>query len=321
MRPAILLSSPDCSQASKLIRISDVKPVVFVHTNDKQMLAARVCAYSLQARSKHPRDFEVRLLRVETTPHLYPDREGPRHLWAKRVCIWRNCDPRSWALTGSAVLDPNVFAVGDVYELLRRDMKGKAIVCCRRPSGFCNSSIMLLDCARLKHWHWNRNIDATFALRLDMYDWLRLVGENPDAIGALEDEWNHLDTLNGSTRLLHNTERLTQPWKTGLPLDFDLGLIGSYAHRAGFHPSDILRQTKQRLSRLSMPHGKYQPHPDRNQENFFVARLKEAIDQGAVREGFVATEVKEKRVRSDIFELIGNVGRNLASAEVRFNSG
>ena len=299
---------------------SDVKPIIFIHTSDKQMLAAKVCAYSLRTRSKFREEFEIKILRLEETPYLSTGREGRRYLWDKRVCIWHKRDLQSFAplrmmvpevmgFHGRAlVLDPDIFAIGDVYELLQRDMKGKAILCLRRPSGFYTSAVMLLDCARLKHWQWKQNLDASFAFRLDMYHWLCLTGENPDTIGPLEDEWNHLDTLNETTRLLHNTERLTQPWKTGLPVDFDLDEVGAYPYRAGFHSSDILKRIKQRLasSRIS-PMGRYQPHPDSKQENFFVALLKEAIDQGAVREQFVADEIQRKHVRADLFELLGKV--------------
>ncbi len=296
-----------------------MKPIVFIHTNDKQMLAAKVCAYSLQARSKYRDEFEVRLLRLEATPHLYRGREGRRYLWAGRVCIWRNRDLQSFAplrfmapqvmgFQGRALLlDPDIFAIGDVYELLQRDLNGKAIVCRSRPSGYYISAVMILDCARLKHWDWNRNLDATFAFKLDMYEWLCLVGENPAIIGPLEERWNHLDTLDQSTLLLHNTERRTQPWKTGLPVDFDLGLLGSYPYRAGFHARDIPKRISQCLASFRMPAGQYQPHPDRNQENFFVALLREAIEQGAISKDFVAAEIRRKHVRPDLLALLGNV--------------
>lgn len=298
-----------------------MKPIIFIHTNDKQMLPAKVCAFSLQARSNHPVEFEIRLLRLEEAPYLYPGREGRRYLWDRRVCIWHNRDlqafgplrmmvPELMNFRGRAlVLDPDIFAVGDVYELLQRDMKGKAILCRRRPSsGMYTSSVMLLDCGQLKHWHWNQNIDAIFAFKLDMYHWLALKSENPDSIGIFEDEWNHIDTLNDSTKLLHPSERLMQPWKTGLPVDFDLDQIGSYLYRPGFHASDLVKRVKQRwLSSRMPPMGHYLPHPDPKQEGYFVAMLKEAIQHGAISEQFVADEVQRQSVRADIFGLLAKV--------------
>ena len=151
-------------------------------------------------------------------------------------------------------------------------------------------------------------IDDIFALKLDLYECLRLSGENPDTIGLLEEGWNHLDTLNEHTRLLHNTERLTQPWKTGLPVDYDLDQVGSYQYRAGVHASDLLKRVKQRwLSSRIPPMGEYQPHPDPKQESYFVAMLKEAIDHGAISEEFVEGEIQRQHVRPDLFELVDKV--------------
>jgi len=55
--------------------------------------------------------------------------------------------------------------------------------------------------------------------------------------------------------------------------------------------------------------GQYQPHPDRNQENLFVALLNAAIEDGAFSEKFVAEEIQRKHVRTDVFELLANVRR------------
>ena len=44
--------------------------------------------------------------------------------------------------------------------------------------------------------------------------------------------------------------------------------------------------------------------PDAKQVDFFFALLKEAIDNGAISEQFVADEVRRKHVRADTFELL-----------------
>ena len=47
-----------------------MKPVVIVHTNDKQMLGALVSAHSYRRNSRDPDAFEVRILRAEDYPEL-----------------------------------------------------------------------------------------------------------------------------------------------------------------------------------------------------------------------------------------------------------
>ena len=56
------------------------KPVVIIHTNDQQMVAALVSAHSLKSRSKTPDLFDVRLLRLEETPHLCK-RNNKKFIW------------------------------------------------------------------------------------------------------------------------------------------------------------------------------------------------------------------------------------------------
>jgi hypothetical protein len=59
-----------------------------------------------------------------------------------------------------------------------------------------------------------------FAGKLDYEDWIILANEPRENIGFLESEWNDFDRLTPRTKMLHNTRRITQPWKTGLPIDF-----------------------------------------------------------------------------------------------------
>src|SRR5271169_5284227 len=58
----------------------DPKPTIVIHTNDQQMIAALVSAHSLKSRSKTPERFDVRLLRLEETLHLYKRDKQELHL-------------------------------------------------------------------------------------------------------------------------------------------------------------------------------------------------------------------------------------------------
>jgi len=140
-----------------------MKPVVFIHTNDKQMLGALVSAHSYRRNSRSPDAFDVRVLRAEDFPELQERgktfvRGGHERAWDPddlqsftplRYAIPDQMDHQGIAL----VTDPDVFAVGDVAELFTRDFKNKAIWCRPRP-GYQKitdplaTSVMLLDCGR-----------------------------------------------------------------------------------------------------------------------------------------------------------------------------
>ena len=300
------------------------KPVVFIHTNDSQLLSAKVAQHALRSRSKHAGEFDVRILRVEETPHLC-QYDGQQHLWNRGLHTWRRDEvtsfmplrrmvPQVMGFRGRALLiDPDVFAVGDVFELLSRDMKGKPIVCrdtidelADVPHWRHNSSVMLLDCSKLVHWQWDRDIDAIFRRERDFGPWIGLLTEPATSFGMLEEEWNHFDTLNERTKLLHNTERTTQPWKTGLPMDPDLVFIArrrapkqqrpNLLARA-LHAAGITRERPQ-------PYPVNVPHPDPRQERLFFSLLAECLSSGAITQEFLREEIVRKHVRPDAFDLL-----------------
>jgi hypothetical protein len=288
---------------------------VFIHTNERQMLGAQVSRYSLQRNAAKPDSFDVRFLHTRDHDFLAA-REGQPFLRDGTTRIWRMDDLQSFTplrfmppeLLGyqgrALVIDPDIFAVGDVTELLERDMQGKAILCRPRSgskgrSGGMASSVMLLDCEKLRHWRCEERFAELFAFQTDYMDWVCLKLEDAETIGRLEDEWNDFDHLDERTRLLHNTKRWTQPWKTGLPVDF----VPADKTRA-FPPLGWLRRARRRLFGDYAHLGRYRPHPDPNQEHFFFGLLRECLDKGVVEESTLRQEMERNHLRHDALELL-----------------
>lgn len=281
-----------------------MKPTVVVHTNDKQMLGALVSAHSYRRNSRTPDAFDVRVVNASEYPEL--QERGHSLLRGGHEREWDPDDlqsftPVRFAIPGllgyeglALVTDPDVFAVGDVAELFTRDLQGKAIWCRPRP-GYHKitdplaTSVMLLDNARLKHWRFAEDLQALWGHKVDYLDWINLKRENLDTIGLLEPEWNDFDRLTPETKLLHNTKRRTQPWKTGLPIDF------TFKERGLFNFAlPIVRK----LAPI------YTRHPDQRQEAYFYALLADALDAGAVTKEHVENEVRLGHVRPDSEALI-----------------
>jgi hypothetical protein len=278
-----------------------VRPVVFIQANARQMLGARISAYSFRRNSRSPDRFDVQILSVDDFPQLALS--GQSILRGGHVRAWDPDDLQSFSplrfappslmnFTGRAlVTDPDCFAVGDVAELFRRGMGGKAILAVPRPGhnnepDYIASSVMLLDCAKLQHWRFPRELDDLFAHRFDYVDWMALRREDRATIGFLEPEWNSFDRLDSRTKILHTTKRRTQPWKTGLPVDYTLREGG---------PLDFVRRLANR---------RYQPHPDRNQEALVYSLLAEMFDHGLVSEDEIRCEMAADHIRHDSLELI-----------------
>ena len=291
-------------------------PTIFVHTNDKQMLGALVSAHSFRRNSRQPDALDVRILNASDYPEL--QQRGRTFLRGGHVREWDPDDLQSFTPLRFAipdqmnhggvalVTDPDVFAVGDAAQLFNRDLQGKAIWCRPRP-GYDKitdplaTSVMLLDCSKLPHWRFENDLNALWEHRLDYLEWINLEREDRSSIALLEPEWNDFDHLTPRTKLLHNTKRRTQPWKTGMRVDFTL------RERRG------LMALAMPIVRMVAPN--YTRHPDRNQEAYFYALLAEALDSGSIAREQVEREVDLGHVRPDSFALIDRYRGHLWPAE------
>jgi hypothetical protein len=297
-----------------------MKPKVFIHTNDKQLLGAKVAEYALTKASPNRDRFDIRILNLSDYPHL-TRREGQLYLREGTNLVWRNDNlqsftplrflpPQLMGYQGRAlVIDPDIFAVGDVYELLTRDMQGEAI-CSRemelsgaRAAGYA-SSVMLLDCGKLTHWKWEEAVDELFDFQRDYWLWMTLQLEPEGTISILEPEWNDFDTLSERTKLLHNTERLTQPWKTGLQIDYR----AERPRKWGIIPTVLLSRVRSAVTPgRDTQVDTYQPHPDARQERFFFSLVRECLQEGRLTEEFIRSEMKKKHVRPDAMAVLGSL--------------
>ena len=293
-----------------------MKACVFIQTNHKQITGAMVARHALRRYSRNNERFDVQLIDSRDYP-FFAEFEGREYLRDGVRRVWLNDDLQSFTPTRfmpprlmnyegrAVVIDPDIFAAADIWELLSRDMNGKAILCRMRagPKGLVDrckaSSVMLLDCARLRHWDAEAKFRAMFDFTQDYQPWVCLREEDEGSIGYFEPEWNDFDKFTPATRLLHTTRRKTQPWKTGLPTDW------RPAERFRlFPPAAWVMRARRKLFGEYALLGKYRAHPDRNQENFFFGLLRECLDSGAISEAFLREEMSRNHIRSDAFEVL-----------------
>lgn len=289
---------------------------VFIHTNHKQIVGAKVAEYALRRNSTHNDEFEVKIVQTEDYPWLREFdgqlylRDGVKRVWLyndlQSFTPLRFVPPKLMQYQGRAVvIDPDIFAVGDVWELLSRDMQGKAIMCRARsgPKGYIDrclaSSVMLLDNAKLTHWDAERGFREMFEFKRDYQPWICLKLEPRETIGLLENEWNDFDRLTAKTKMVHNTRRRTQPWKTGLQVDWR----PAEKFRL-FPPAAWLMRVRRRLFGEYGLLGKYKPHPDPNQERYFFGLLKECLERGVVSEAMLRNEMRRDHVRHDALDVL-----------------
>ena len=278
-----------------------MKNTVFIQANRRQMLGAKISAHSFKKSSARPDSFNVRILDTAEYPRLMAQgqsirRAGHRRDWdpddLQSFSPLRFAPPQMMRWNGRAVVtDPDCFGIGDVADLFDIEMDGKAVMAVPRPGhnkryDYIATSVMLLDTAKLQHWKFDQDVDDLFAHRFDYIDWIELKREDRATIGFLDANWNAFDRLDSNTRILHTTKRRTQPWKTGLPVDYTLRERG---------PFDFIRRLR---------HQYYQPHPDRNQEALFYSLLADLVDDGQVTKQEIVAEMAANHIRHDSIELV-----------------
>lgn len=285
---------------------------VFIQCNKKQLIGGIISRHSILSNSKRPNEFEIEIMEVENYPQMMKH-HGETYVISGKKARWDKNDLQSFTMTrflppqlmnfkGRAiVIDPDVFAAPetDMMELFEKDMKGKAILACKADEKKFKTSVMVLDCQKLKHWNWNHSLDEVFAGKRDYRSWMNLELEPMGTVGILEEEWNHYDTLNEKTKLLHYTTRVTQPWKTGLKIDFKYDPGKS---RFNFIPRPVLKKIKSILKRGHDIHDKYQVNPDQTQIDFFYKLMQKAVDDKHLTKEFLDKCIEQKYVRSDILE-------------------
>jgi len=284
---------------------------VFIQSNDEQHIGALVAAYALKRNSRHADKFDVEIMDYKDFPWL-ESHVGQKFLRGNEHRVWRHEDlqsftplrfmpPKLMNYQGrSIVIDPDCFALGDVWDLFSRDMGGKAIMCRIRPAlkdlpAYRASSVMLLDNARLTHWDAEKTFDELFAFTKDYMKWVKLEYEPDEMVGELEAYWNDFDKLTQETRILHNTYRRTQPWKTGLPISYTVRV------KSKSLPKSVIRSIKTWLN-IGRPRV-YQPHPDPKQEQLFFGLLRECLEQGIITEDMIRQEMAANHVRHDALQL------------------
>lgn len=278
---------------------------VFIHTNEKQLVGAIVGRRSLKRNSANPDAFDVKIVSQEGFP-FFQEFDGKKFLRGGKWRVWENSDLQSFTpvrftppeLMGyqgrAVVIDPDVFAVGDVSELFDRDMQGKALFAKPRPGhkglqDYLASSVMLMDCAKLPHWNVKKQFAQMFSGELDYETWIQLRNEPEGSIGHLESFWNDFDRLEPDTKLIHNTKRRTQPWKSGLPIDY----MNRLPNFLRFLPISGYRRR-----------GTYLQHPDSRQEQFFFALVKECVEAGEISDELLKRAMEKNHVRHDAVEMI-----------------
>jgi hypothetical protein len=274
---------------------------VFIHTNNMQLLGAELAKFAIERKLPPGSSIMVEILNVDELP-IFKSFGGKSYLRAGKTLIYdpndlqsftlsRFMPPEKMAYTGrSLVIDPDIFAIRDITPLMEMDLEGAPVAACPKKDSW-DTSVMVMDNEKLTHWKMRDFLSALEKKQVDYSDIMQLKIE-PE-VKALAREWNSLDELTVSTKMLHTTNRITQPWSTGLPIDFTPNPMPKLF---GIIPREPIHKL------LGKYPTHYKAHPDKKIEEFFFDLVSDALKSGAVTKEEIQKEIGAKRMRKDIFE-------------------
>ncbi len=281
---------------------------IFIHTNNKQMTGAVLAKYAIERFLPENSDISIKYINVDEL-EAFKNFAGKQYLFAGKFRTYNPKDLQSFTLSRfmppelthynglAVVMDPDIFAVRDISPIFDIDMSIKSIAACRKKGGW-DTSFMLMDCAKLTHWNINDILKGLSEKKLDYaFDIMNLKHEPETSIVELPRIWNNLDTLTDDTFAIHMTNRLTQPWKTGLPIDFTINPMPKIF---GLIPREPIHKL------LGKYPTKYEKHPDKKVEDFFFRLINKALKDNAVTKDWLRKEIDAGHIRTDLFEKLGS---------------
>jgi hypothetical protein len=195
---------------------------VFIGTEPKTLVAAKVLMHSVARRSARPFQFTLMEGPDWEVPDGLPKGTG---FSLRRWLIPRHCDYRGRAI----YLDADQIVLGDLAELwakpdLDPGLPGTTAWLTYQPDKFSaepwpQTSVMVIDCAAARdQWGWLPDRvyahlgDPAHRDRRYYVDFMHAVWMQPQP-RQIENGWNGLNHCNpGKTKLLHYTKEDAQPW-------------------------------------------------------------------------------------------------------------
>ncbi len=271
-----------------------------------QGIGAKLAKFAIERKLPKDSPIKVEILNVDNREE-FKSFVGKKYLRLGKEVTYRLDDLQSFTLSRfmppelmnyegrSIVIDPDIFAVTDITPLMNTDLEGKTLGACKKHDSY-DSSCMVMDNSKLTHWKIKDFLSALGKKQVDYIEISTLKIE-PE-IKEISRDWNNLDTLTPTTKMIHMTNRITQPWSTGLPIDFTPTPMPKIF---GIIPREPIHKL------LGKYPTHYKKHPDPKIEKFFFSLLNDALRANAVSKEEIQNEINKKRMRLDIFDRLREV--------------
>ena len=198
---------------------------VYIQSNRYQSIAANVAKYSFERFG-----CEVNIMSVENND-LLKKNFNKKILRNKQQTLYKD-DLQSFTLlrflapeldnfeNKILVIDPDIFALKSPKDLMEKFNNNDSNLACTFYNEIARSEMMVINSNKIS-WKFENIINDLFNFKVDYSQLMKLNFDNSLKILQIEKKYNTHDILDKNTVLLHTTNRITQPWKIGLDIDFE----------------------------------------------------------------------------------------------------
>lgn len=271
---------------------------VFIQTNKQQYLASKVSAYSFKRFG-----LDVELMNFDDNTHL-KNFINKKYFRNKKIKVFKD-DLQSFTLLRFLapklnnfndyilVIDPDIFALKDP-KILKNEIDNLHNVYCTFYNDSPRSEMMLIDAKKIT-WDFNYLIIQLFNHNLDYKNLMNLSFDQNLKIKKINNKFNSHDLVNEETILLHTTNRLTQPWKEGLKIDFERHNF-SYS----LYLKNLIKRYLNKNYDTSLLAENYQQHPNTEVINTVKNLFLEAKKEKFISEEEINLAIKNKFISKKI---------------------
>lgn len=286
---------------------------VFIHTNDKQLFGATISKYSILKNNLALKEKDIEIINVDSNSYFDSTynrsiiRGGKKYLWNKNdlqsFTLLRFLPPSLMNFNGySMVIDPDIFSVSNFMNKYQNFGENKYLMA--RPNSENKkglaTSLMIFNNQLCKDLELEKKV---YEVLSGKYDYSKLMNLNfieKDQFTPLSKEWNSFDEIDTNTIFLHTTTRITQPWKTGLEVDFHQNYP---KYRYKILPNSLIKILKEILTKKKYPpYKRYIDHPSNEIKDYFFTLVTGALEDGYIDKDFINFNMKKKYIRADIYE-------------------
>ncbi len=272
---------------------------IFIQTNPQQELAAKVSKYSFNKFGFN----NIELLKLNNV-ELLKKNFGKRYYRNGKLVQFDPYDLQSFTLLRflppklidddyCLVVDPDVFAISDLSSINNYMTDNDFKIFCTKKKSLNRSEVMLINCKKnFKLWDFDQLINDIFSKKIDYSELINLEFVEKKLIGTLDPSFNSLDEINTDTILLHTSNRITQPWKQGLDIDFNI-----YSSKYNYLKTIIRRILGLKFNNTILQQ-KYQPHPDHKVNNFMLNIFREAYLNNYINDNDIEFSLTNKYLSS-----------------------